>query len=323
MRLFGIGQTSGFAERLARQLGVALATHEERDFEDGEFKIRSLEAVNGVPVVVCQSLAADAKASSNDKLMRLLVFCGALRDAGAVSVTVLVPYLAYWRKDRRTQLRDPITTSYVSRVMEAVGIDAVVTIDPHGVATFENAFRCRKVHLEGGGAFAAHFADVAASSPRVVVLSPDAGGQARARAFAAQLGARLGRAVEYAFMEKQRSGGRVSGELFAGDVRDALVIVYDDLISTGGTIARAASAARARGAGVVHAAATHALLVGNAVALLNDAGLGSLTVMDTVEDVRERCAPLRCPWHVLDAAAVFAAAREQWAIRDRSAQHGQ
>lgn len=313
MKLVGLEHTRKFAERLAAALGTPLAAHEERVFEDGEFKVRSLEAVRGEHVVVCQSLAADARASSADKLMRLLVACGGLRDAGAAHVTALVPYLAYWRKDRRSQPRDPVTTTYVARLIEAVGVDAVVTVDAHSIATFENAFRCRKEHLEGAAAFADHFTAVSSAAARVVVLSPDAGGQQRARVFAAQLSARLGRTVEHALMEKHRAGGRVTGELFAGDVRDALVVVYDDLISTGGTVARAARAALERGAGAVHAAATHALLVGDAVAALNDAGLDSLVVMDTVEDARERCAALRFPSHVLDSAAVVAAAREQWA----------
>ena len=115
MKLFGLSQTSGFSERLSRHLGMPLAAHEERDFEDGEFKIRPLEKVRGERVVVCQSLAADRRMGSADKLMRLLVFCGAVKDAGADHVTAVVPYLAYWRKDRRTQWYDPVTTSYVAR----------------------------------------------------------------------------------------------------------------------------------------------------------------------------------------------------------------
>ena len=102
MKLFGLNQTRAFAQRLAGQLGTALGAHEERDFEDGEFKIRPLESVRGENVFVCQSLAANGHASANDKLMRLLVFCGALKDAAAAEVTAIVPYPAYWRKDRRT-----------------------------------------------------------------------------------------------------------------------------------------------------------------------------------------------------------------------------
>jgi ribose-phosphate pyrophosphokinase len=312
MRLFGLNQTNRFAGRLAQHLDVSLAPHEEREFADGEFKIRPLDSVRGEHVVVCQSLAADRRMSSADKLVRLLVFCGALKDAAARHLTVLVPYLAYWRKDRRTQPRDPVTTSYVARLIEAVGIDTVVTIDAHNIATFENAFRCRKDHLEGAAAFADHFAPLATAASRIVVLSPDAGGEHRARVFAGLLATRTERAVELAFVEKHRSLGKVSGELFAGDVRDALVIIYDDMISTGGTVARAAKAAAARGAGAVHCAATHGLFSGDAVATLNAASLASLAIMDTVDDVVERCAGLCGEWHVLDSTAVFARALTEW-----------
>jgi ribose-phosphate pyrophosphokinase len=312
VRLFGLHQTSGFAARLARHLGIGLAPHEERDFEDGEFKIRALDDVRGQHVAVCQSLAADRRMSSADKLVRLLVFCGSLQDAGARHVTAIVPYLAYWRKDRRTQPRDPVTTSYLARLVEAVGVGTVVSLDAHGIATFDNAFRCHKVHLEAAAAFAEHFAPLTGAAGRIVVLSPDAGGEHRARVFLKLLAERTGRGVELAFMEKQRALGKVSGELFAGDVRDAMVIIFDDMISTGGTVARAAQAAAARGASAVHCAATHGLLVGDAAAVLNAAPLASLVLTDTVEDVAERCAAVTCQWRVLDSAAVFAAAFEQW-----------
>jgi ribose-phosphate pyrophosphokinase len=305
MKFFGLLQTGGFAQRLAERLGIAVAPHEEREFADGEFKLRPLDSVRGEHVVVCQSLAADRRMSSADKLVRLLVFCGAVKDAGADRLTAVLPYLAYWRKDRRTQPRDPVTTSYLARVVEAVGVDTVITIDAHSIATFENAFRCHKEHLEAAAAFADHFAERLATQSRIVVLSPDAGGEHRARSFAALLSERVGSRVESAFMEKRRSGGRVSGDLFAGEVGDAAVVIYDDMISTGGTVARAARAAAARGARGIHCAATHGLFSADAVATLNESPLTSLAVADTVEDVGERCAGLRCEHTVIGTAALF------------------
>jgi len=312
MKLYGLNQTRAFAERLAAELRVPLAPHEEREFEDGEFKIRPLDTVRRERAFVCQSLAADRAGTINDKLVRLLVFCGALKDAGAAEVTAIVPYVAYTRKDKRSKPGDPITTSYVARMLEAVGVDAVLTIDVHNIASFENAFRCRKENLEAADAFAAHFAPLVGSAGRVVALSPDAGGVGRTRSFATALGARLGRSVDLAFLEKQRSEGHVSGALFAGDVRDALVVIYDDMISTGGTIARAAAACAERGARVVHAAATHALLAGDAVRTLNGAPVESVVVMNTVPSADERAAGLRADWQVLDSAPLFARAVECW-----------
>jgi ribose-phosphate pyrophosphokinase len=313
MKLFGLNATREYTQRLAGRLGIDLAAHEERDFEDGEFKVRALESVRGEQVIVCQSLAADADFTANDKLMRLLVFIGALKDAAAAEVTAVVPYLAYWRKDQRTKARDPVTTRYLARMFEAVGVDAVATFDAHSLVSFDNAFDCRKEHLEARALFVAHFAGSIGAGERVVVVSPDAGGVKRARAFAADLGTRLGRGVELAFVEKHRSEGRVSGDLFAGEVEGATAIVFDDLVSSGTTVVRAVAACRARGARTVHAAATHGVLAEPAAAALDGAGLASFVVTDTVADVRRRCAALSTRVAVLDTAPIVADAIAHWA----------
>src|SRR5208282_6620135 len=129
------------AERVAGRLEVALAVHEERNFEDGEHKTRALQDVRGHDVFVLHSLHGDASESGNDKLCRLLFFCGALKYAGAERVTAVTPYLCYARKDSRTKPNDPIITRYVAALFEAIGTDAVMTLDVHNPAAFENAFR--------------------------------------------------------------------------------------------------------------------------------------------------------------------------------------
>jgi ribose-phosphate pyrophosphokinase len=308
MKLFALDASRHFGEQVAKEAGIPLASHEERDFEDGEFKARPLESVRGARVIVCQSLHGDARHSPNDKFCRLLFFIGALGDAGAAEITALVPYLAYSRKDRRTKLRDPVTTRYVAATLEAVGLDAIVTMDVHNVAAFENAFRCRKEHLEAAELIAGHFDRQIDKERRIVVLSPDAGGVKRARVFADRLSASSHRASELAFMEKQRSEGRVTGDAFAGDVRGAVVIVVDDLVSTGTTLARAARASRERGAVQVHAAVTHGVFSPDAAAALGTADLDSVVVTDTIGDVRQRCPALAGQLVVLEAAPVFARA---------------
>jgi ribose-phosphate pyrophosphokinase len=312
VKLFGLNATKDFAAGVAERLGVWLASHEERDFEDGEFKVRPLESVRGEQVFVCQSLASSDGQSANDALARLLFLCGAAKDAGAEHVTALVPYLAYARKDRRTKPRDPVTTRYVAQMFEAVGIDAVATVDVHNLAAFENSFRIAKENLEAAPLFAEHFAPLASVVERTVVLSPDAGGVKRARAVAALLENRSGKPVGLAFMEKQRSEGRVSGELFAGDVDGAVVIVIDDLISGGTTLARAAAAARAHGARGVHAAATHGVLAAAAAQTLGGAPLESIVLTDTVSNVRHRGEFLGPKLHVLESAPLVAAAVQRW-----------
>jgi len=263
-------------------------------------------------VFVCQSLASINGQSVNDTLARLLFFSGAAKDAGAERVVALVPYLAYARKDRRTKLRDPVTTRYVAQMFEAVGVDAIITVDVHNPAAFENAFRIGKENLEAAPLFAEHFASLATAAERTVVLSPDAGGVKRARAFAGLLERLSQKPVGLAFLEKHRTEGRVSGELFAGDVAGALVIVIDDLISGGTTVARAAGAAREHGARSVHAAATHGVLAAAAPETLGAAPLDSVVLTDTVNGVRQRGAFLGSRLRVLECAPLFAAAMERW-----------
>jgi ribose-phosphate pyrophosphokinase len=285
LKLFALQSSRPYGERVATALGVTLALHEERAFEDGEHKCRPLVSVRGADVFVVHSLYGEPGTSPNDKLCHLLFFAGALRDASAASVTVVVPYLAYARKDRKTQPRDPVTTRYVAMLFEAVGIDCMMAVDVHNVAAFENAFRCRTKHLEAKDLFAAHFAAALAQQTPVVV-SPDTGGFKRAERFRATLAERLGRPVGMAFMEKLRALGVVSGQTLAGDVRGATAIIIDDLIASGDTLLRTARACRVAGARHVFAAATHGLFVGAADRMLADDSLDGCVVTDTVPPFR-------------------------------------
>ena len=306
MMLFGLDASRLQAQRLADRLGLGIAAHEEREFEDTEFKIRALESVRGQDVLVYHSLYADEHGSASDKLCRLLFFIGALNDASASRVCAIVPYIAFSRKDRRTKSRDPITTRYVAQMFESIGLDGIVTADVHNVAAFENAFRCNKINVTAAGVIGEHFVAAAVQSSRITVVSPDVGGVKRARAFASAFSERLGKEVGLAFIEKHRSEGIVSGDLFAGDVRDSFVIIIDDLISGGTTMARAARACRAQGASAVHGAATHGLLSPGCVATLDVPELDSIVVTDTAGDVRARCPQLGEKLVVLATAGLFA-----------------
>lgn len=232
--------------------------HEERQFEDGEHKIRSLVNVEQCDVYIVQSLSGEPGSNVNDKLVRLLFFAGALRDAGARRVHVIAPYLCYARKDRRTKIYDPVSTRYVAQLFEAVGIAGVLAVDVHNDAAFENAFRCRNILLSARDLFVRHFAAMLGDKA-VTVASPDLGGAKRADAFRQALQVSLGREVGSAIMEKHRSAGVVSGELLAGDIAGRCILLLDDLIAGGGTMRRAAEAFVAAGAAEVHAIATHAV----------------------------------------------------------------
>lgn len=281
LSFFGVHGSRALAEQVAGRLEVPLALHEERNFEDGEHKTRPLEAVRGHDVFVLHSLYGDASESGSDKLCRLLFFCGALKDAGAERVTAVTPYLCYARKDRRTKPNDPIITRYVAAMFEAVGIDRVIAMEVHNVAAFENAFRCPTWHIEGAPVQAAHFAPMLRGR-NVVAVSPDAGGAKRAEQFRQALELLLGADVGSAYMEKYRSAGVVSGTLLAGDVRGKVAVIIDDLISTGGTLVRAAAACRVAGAVAVYAAATHGLFVDGAPDLFAASSLDGIAVANTV-----------------------------------------
>ena len=200
--VFALNASRALGSAIAQSLGVALAEHEEREFEDAEHKARPLVAVRGRDVHVVQSLYGDASQSINDKPIRLLLFLGALKDAAARRVRAIVPYLAYARKDRKTKPRDPVTTRYVAGLFEAVGTDCVVTADVHNLAALQNAFRCRPEHLEA--ALCCELVRFIDLSERVVVASPDVGGIKRAEAFRERLAQALSQPTGRAFAEKYR-----------------------------------------------------------------------------------------------------------------------
>jgi ribose-phosphate pyrophosphokinase len=306
LSLFALNASRDFGQRVADALGAPLAPHEEREFEDGEHKARPLESVRGRDVYVVHSLYGDPRQSVNDKLVRLLLFTGALRDASAGRITAVIPYLCYARKDRRSKPRDPVSTRYVAGLLESVGTDCVVTLDVHNLAAYENAFRIPTVHLEARKLFAEFFRSLAEDEP-VAVVSPDVGGVKRAEAFRETLEHHLGRAASRAFMEKSRSEGVVSGEAFVGDVAGRTAIVIDDLISSGTTLARAVTACRAHGARRILAAASHGLFTAKAAGLLAEPALEQLVVTDTVPPFRLE-APARAKLRVISVAPLFAEA---------------
>jgi len=230
---------------------------------------------------VLQSLHGDAQASGDDKLVRLLFFCGALRDHGAARVVALVPYLAYGRKERQTKPFDPVSTRYLAQLVEAVGVDALVTLETHSVTSLQNAFRIPTVHIDAAVLFADRAQALAEEGP-IVVVSPDPGGIKRAQLFAELLGRRIGRPVGLAFIEKRRSAGKVSGSLLAGDVAGSTALVIDDLIATGGTLRRAAATCLEGGAKRVVAFAAHGLFAPGAEQMLLDPSFAAIVVADTV-----------------------------------------
>jgi ribose-phosphate pyrophosphokinase len=305
--LFALDASRDFGDKVSTHLGIPLSPHEELDFDDGEHKVRPLCSVRNQDVFVMQSLYSGPHDSVNDKLCRLLFFLGALRDASAERVTAVVPYLCYAREDRKTKARDPVITRYVACLLEAVGVDRVLTLDVHNLAAFQNAARCPTDHLEAQQLFIDYFVP-RMQTEEVVVVSPDAGGLKRAEAFRQALSQALHRPIDRAFKEKYRTEGVVSGDAFFGDVAHKVAIIIDDMISTGTTLARAVTACHERGAKRIYAAASHGIFVGHANEVLAHPALDEVVVTDTIPPFRLAPEVIQAKLVVLDAAALFAKA---------------
>lgn len=305
LQLFALEGSQDFGERVGAHLGLPVCAHEEREFEDAEHKARPLVNVRGRDVFVIHSLYGDSRQSGNDKLCRLLFFIGALKDASAARVTAVIPYLAYSRKDRKTKPRDPVTTRYLAALFEAVGTDAVLTLDVHNLAAYQNAFRIPAENLEASKLFVNYFLPLLREGDTVVV-SPDAGGITRAGRFRQLLSHQLGKPVGAAFAEKYRSNGAVSGELLVGEVRGKIALIVDDMVSTGNTLVRTARACRAQGAATVYAAASHGLFTADAPAALAGDAVERIAVTDTVPPFRLGDGAARHKLSLLSSAALFA-----------------
>ncbi|BCH24215.1 ribose-phosphate diphosphokinase [Mesorhizobium sp. L-8-3] len=289
MRFFALKGTDRLGFSVAQALGVGVDPHEERDFEDGEHKARPLVSVRGQDVYVLHSLAGGADASANDKLLKLLFFIATCRENGAARVTAVAPYLAYARKDRQTKSRDPVTMRYLAQLFEAMRTDCLVTLEVHNLAAFQNAFRCRTVHLDARRPFCTAVRELAGDAP-VVIFSPDGGGVKRAGLLKESYEATSGSATGFGFMEKHRSRGVVTGDLFAGDVDGKVVFLVDDMISTGGTMLRAARACRERGAKAVYAVATHGLFGKGSETLFADGAIDKVVVTDSLASASDEAA---------------------------------
>ncbi len=305
--VFAPAATAELGARIAAALGLPIGKLEETTYTGGERKLRPLESVRGRSVYVVQSMFGDAQGSANDRLCSLLFLIGALKDAGARRVSACIPYLAYARQERRAAARGPVTTRYTAQLFEAVGVDQVIGLEVHDRAAFENSFRCSAAHLEAAALFVRHFtAD--ATGHEFAVATPDIGGAKRARRVQELLQTAIGRTVNFAIVDKKRTKGIVSGDLFAGDVAGRRVVILDDLISSGTTVLHAIDACRRAGAARIEVAATHASFAPAALRIFESGKLDSVIVTDSVPLSGGFLAYLNKSLTVLSIAPVFAEA---------------
>lgn len=269
-KIFAGSASIEFAKEVCKTLDVPLAKAETKRFSDGEISIQIAESVRGRDVFIVQSTGAP----SNDNLMELLIMVDALRRSSASSITAIVPYYGYARQDRKAAPRVPITARLVADLYEEVGIDRVVTIDLHA-GQIQGFFNIPVDNLYGSITFETYIKSKNLKNP--IIASPDIGGVARARYFAKRLN------LDMVIVDKRRETANESEVMnIIGDVEGYDVIMIDDMVDTAGTMVKAATALKNKGATSVMACATHAVLSGNAYENINNGELDELVVTNTL-----------------------------------------
>ena len=283
LKIFTGNANPALAQEICRHLSVPLAQATVKSFSDGEIMVEINENVRGRDVFVVQSTCQPA----NHNLMELLVMIDALKRASAARITAVIPYFGYARQDRKVAPRTPITSKLVADLITTAGAQRVLCVDLHA-GQIQGFFNIPVDHLYAAPAV---LEDVKGRfTEDLVVVSPDAGGTERARAFAKRLNAGL------AIIDKRRSAANVSEVMhIIGDVDGRTCIIVDDMIDTAGTLCQAAAALKAHGAGDVYATATHAVLSGPALERINESDLKEVLVCNTIptEEKVKNCSRLR------------------------------
>ncbi len=270
IRIFSGNSNVPLASEICACLGVPLAKAKVRNFSDGEIMVEIGENVRGRDVYVIQSTCEP----SNNNLMELLVMVDALKRASAARITAVMPYFGYARQDRKVAPRTPITSKLVADLIATAGTDRVLTMDLHA-GQIQGFFNIPVDHLYAAPVMLNDIKEK--NTGRLVVVSPDAGGTERARAFAKRLDAGL------AIIDKRRSGPNVSEVMhIIGDVEGEVCLIVDDMIDTAGTLCQAAKALKEKGAKEVFACATHAVLSGPALERINESCLREVVITNTI-----------------------------------------
>jgi ribose-phosphate pyrophosphokinase len=271
IRIFSGNSNPGLASKICECLGTPLGAVRARTFSDGEIMVEIGENVRGRDVYVIQSTCAP----TNNNLMELLIMTDALKRASAATITAVMPYYGYARQDRKAAPRTPITAKLVADLITTSGVDRVVTIDLHA-GQIQGFFNIPVDNLYAAPVILNYLKTRFEGQP-IVMVTPDAGGTERARAFAKRLGCSL------AVIDKRRTGPNVAEVMhLIGDVRDKTAIILDDMVDTAGTLVNAAKALMENGATAVFACATHAVLSGPAIERLNNSEIEEIVLTDTI-----------------------------------------
>ncbi len=270
MKLFGGTSNPSLTLEVCEYLGIEPGKIAVKTFSDGETLVEIHENIRGGDIFVLQSTCTPV----NDNLMQLLIMMDALRRASAERITAVIPYYGYGRQDRKVKPRVPISAKLVADLITTAGTNRVVSMDLHA-GQIQGYF-----NIPVDNIFAAplllkymrtYFDD------NLVIVSPDAGGVERARAFAKRLAATL------AIIDKRRDAPNVAEAMnIIGEVRDKTAVILDDMVDTAGTLTQAASALKERGASKIYACCTHPVLSGSAVEKIEASPIDSLVVTNTI-----------------------------------------
>ncbi len=272
IRVFCGNSNPDLALKICKCLGVPLGAAKVKTFSDGEVLVEIGENVRGRDVYLIQSTCSP----TNDNLMELLIMMDAVKRASAATITAVIPYYGYGRQDRKVAPRTPISSKLVADLLTTAGADRVVTVDLHA-AQIQGFFNIPVDNLYAAPVILSHLKARFKSSDEIVMISPDAGGTERARAFAKRLGCTL------AIIDKRRTGPNVAEVMhLIGEVKDKTAIILDDMVDTAGTLTQAAKALKTHGAKAIYACATHGVLSGPAIERINDSDIEELIITDSV-----------------------------------------
>ena len=273
MKLFAGRAHPALARRICEYLGLPLGRAVMGSFPDGEISCKIDEDVRGRDVFILQPTCPPV----NETLMELLIMVESFKRASADRITAVVPYFGYARQDRKDEGRVPITAKLVANLITRAGTDRVLAMDLHA-AQIQGFFDIPVDHLYASPVIDGHFKAMNFGDDELVVVSPDEGSIKRALAHMARLGGRL------AIIDKRRSTAEKTEQanVIGGEVKDRVALIFDDMISTAGSICGAAEVMHRHGARKVFLAATHGLLVGKAIERLQQAPIDGLILTDTV-----------------------------------------
>ena len=274
IKIFSGNSNPKLALDICKKLGTQLGNAEVGTFSDGEKSVSIYETVRGSDVFVVQSTCSPV----NDNLMEMLIMIDAFKRASAGRITAVIPYYGYARQDRKSKARDPISAKLVADLITAAGADRVLTMDLHA-NQIQGFFDIPVDNLLGSPLFVDYFKSRFGDDiEHTMVVSPDVGSVARARAFAQKLG------MTMAIVDKRRQKANMSEVMsIIGDVKDKRVILLDDMVDTAGSLCGAAKAlVEIGGATEVYACASHGVLSGPAIQRIEDSVIKEVLFLDTI-----------------------------------------